>query len=283
MAKRERFLNDLLTVTSKLPWWLGVGLALFSFVSLHWVAGAFQNPATAMELADMGSTAIQSGVHTLASIAQIALPIVFSIAAAASFIKRSLGARLLEGAAADPAAAVSSMGWRDFERLICEAFRREGYRVDERGGSGPDGGIDLIAIKAKRRILIQCKHWKTQQVGVSIVRELNGVVAAKRADGGVVVTSGTFTKEASGFARIAQIRLIDGDALAQMIRSAQAAPSASGAPVVEAPVADTPAAPWCPKCGAQMVDRIAKQGKFAGKHFWGCGQYPKCRGVLAGW
>lgn len=283
MARRDRFLSDSLAAAAKLPWWLGLGLAGFSFVSLHWVARAFQNPATAMELADFSSAAIQSGVHIFASIAQFVLPIVFSAGAAASFIKRSKAARLLDGATADPAAAVSSMGWRDFERLICEAFRREGYRVDERGGSGPDGGIDLIAIKAKRRILIQCKHWKTRQVGVSVVRELNGVVAAKRVDGGAVVTSGTFTKEASAFARIAQIRLIDGDALGQMIRSVQAAPSAADSPPVEAPVADTPAAPWCPKCGAQMVDRIAKQGKFAGKHFWGCGQYPKCRGVLAGW
>lgn len=283
MARGGRFLNDSLAAAAKLPWWLGVGLAGFSFVSWHWVARAFQNPATAMDLADFSSAAIQSGVHSFASIAQFVLPIVFSLGAAASFIKRRRAARLLGDAAADPAAAVSSMGWRDFERLICEAFRREGYRVDERGGSGPDGGIDLIATKAKRRILIQCKHWNTQQVGVSVVRELNGVVAAKRVDGGVVVTSGTFTKEASALARIAQIRLIDGHALEQMFRSAQSAPSVAEAPPAGAPAAGAPAAPWCPKCGAQMVDRIAKQGKFAGKHFWGCGQYPKCRGVLAGW
>lgn len=46
---------------------------------------------------------------------------------------------------------------------------------------------------------------------------------------------------------------------------------------------DAPAGPWCPKCGAQIVDRIAEQGRFVGKHCWGCGQCPKYRGVLPGW
>ena len=283
MAKRDRFLEDLLTVASKLPWWLGAGLAVLSFLSLHMVAGAFRDPVRAHELSDLSSAAIQSGVHTFAFIGQFILPVILVFGAAASFIKRARGARLFDGAAAGLAGALSAMEWRDFERLICEAFRREGYRVDERGGSAPDGGIDLIASKAKKRILIQCKHWKTQQVGVAIVRELNGVVAARHADGGVVVTGGSFSKEASEFARMAKIRLIDGDALERMIRSAKAGPSVSAPPAGEAEVIDAPAAPACPKCGAGMVDRIARQGRFSGRHFWGCGQYPKCRGVLPGW
>ncbi len=272
-----------MAVVSKLPWWFGVGLALLSFLLLHLVAGAFQKPTTARELADLSSVVMHSGVLTFAAIGQFILPIIFLFGAAASFIKRAQGARLLDGAAADPRAVLSRMGWQDFERLICEAFRREGYRVDERGGSAPDGGVDLIASKAKKRILIQCKHWKTQQVRVSVVRELNGIVAARHADGGVVVTSGTFTKEASEFARIAKIRLIDGDALERMIASTQSGPSVSAQPAVETEVIEAPAGPACPKCGAAMVNRIAKQGRFAGRNFWGCGQYPKCRGVLPGW
>lgn len=35
----------------------------------------------------------------------------------------------------------------------------------------------------------------------------------------------------------------------------------------------------CPKCGAKMILRIAKKGKNKGKKFWGCGQFPKCRGT----
>lgn len=35
----------------------------------------------------------------------------------------------------------------------------------------------------------------------------------------------------------------------------------------------------CPKCGSGMVFRTAKHGDNAGKQFWGCSAYPKCRVV----
>lgn len=38
-------------------------------------------------------------------------------------------------------------------------------------------------------------------------------------------------------------------------------------------------APSCPKCGSSMVRRVAKQGSNAGNAFWGCSQYPSCRGI----
>jgi len=36
----------------------------------------------------------------------------------------------------------------------------------------------------------------------------------------------------------------------------------------------------CPKCGGEMVIRKAKQGKNKGNWFWGCLNYPKCRGIV---
>lgn len=39
-------------------------------------------------------------------------------------------------------------------------------------------------------------------------------------------------------------------------------------------------APPCPKCGAPMVRRQAKSGSSAGRMFWGCSTFPKCRGVV---
>lgn len=38
--------------------------------------------------------------------------------------------------------------------------------------------------------------------------------------------------------------------------------------------------PTCPVCNKEMVQREAKKGKNAGNKFWGCSQFPKCRGVL---
>lgn len=38
-------------------------------------------------------------------------------------------------------------------------------------------------------------------------------------------------------------------------------------------------APPCPKCSEPMLRRKAKAGANAGKEFWGCSAFPKCRGV----
>lgn len=37
----------------------------------------------------------------------------------------------------------------------------------------------------------------------------------------------------------------------------------------------------CPECGSAMVQRSAKRGANAGKLFWGCTNYPKCKGIRA--
>jgi hypothetical protein len=38
--------------------------------------------------------------------------------------------------------------------------------------------------------------------------------------------------------------------------------------------------PACPNCGAPMVRRQAKAGGNAGRIFWGCSTFPKCRSVI---
>ncbi|MCD6413469.1 MAG: topoisomerase DNA-binding C4 zinc finger domain-containing protein [Elusimicrobia bacterium] len=35
----------------------------------------------------------------------------------------------------------------------------------------------------------------------------------------------------------------------------------------------------CPICGANMVLRTAKRGRYKGKKFYGCSRYPKCKGI----
>ncbi|HRW50892.1 MAG TPA: DUF2726 domain-containing protein [Caldilinea sp.] len=62
--------------------------------------------------------------------------------------------------------------------------------------------------------------------------------------------------------------------------SAAALPGTSlfGPPPVVDPV--EPAPPRCPKCGDEMVLRTAKSGANSGGQFWGCTNYPKCRGIV---
>lgn len=63
-----------------------------------------------------------------------------------------------------------------------------------------------------------------------------------------------------------------------------AAPPASAAepepaPLPSPPPIETAAAPSCPKCSAPMVRREGKSGVLAGKAFWGCSTFPRCRGL----
>ena len=39
--------------------------------------------------------------------------------------------------------------------------------------------------------------------------------------------------------------------------------------------------PHCPICNALMVKRVARRGSRSGSNFWGCSNYPKCRGTRA--
>lgn len=42
-----------------------------------------------------------------------------------------------------------------------------------------------------------------------------------------------------------------------------------------------PVQPSCPKCAGPMVKREIKSGSNAGKQFWGCTTFPKCRGIVS--
>ncbi len=70
--------------------------------------------------------------------------------------------------------------WQEFELLVGEAYRRQGYSVEETGGSGPDGGVDLVLRRTGETVLVQCKRWKQQaKVGAPTVRRRCASCAAQ--------------------------------------------------------------------------------------------------------
>jgi len=270
--RKQNLFNDLIEITSKLPWLVGVMLALVAYVWLHSIA-ASEITAVAQS-GKMGGFISQHLFHTLAGIGQYLLPFVFLLGAAMSaygrFTRRALHAKVATSPDRD---ALNDMSWQQFEALVGEAFRRKGYTVTETA-SGADGGIDLVIKKHGETFLVQCKQWKAYKVGVTTVRELYGVMAAKGATGGFVVTSGIFTDEARAFATGRNIELMDGEALHALIRGVTAPVKATSA----APAVAT-STPACPVCQSAMEKRIAKRGANAGNAFWGCTQYPACKGT----
>lgn len=284
MARRRAgsALDDLVDLVAALPWWLGVGLAVIAYVSFSSFAVLSSAPSPGVRPAEHATAVLQG---TAAMIARYLVPFICLLGAGMSAWRRARRRSLVERATKNEAAgAVARMSWREFERLVGESFRLDGFRVAETGGGGADGGVDLVLCKGSETFLVQCKKWRASKVGVDVVRELYGVMAAKGAAGGFVVTSGRFTSEARSFAEGRNVELVDGERLMRMIDRAQATRGSSAAQdrlviPAEAPaVAETPA---CPSCGSAMACRVAKRGANAGKSFWGCSRYPACKGVRA--
>jgi len=272
--RKQNPIEDVIAITSKLPWWVGVVFAIAAYVWLHGIA-ASEVAATAQP-GQIGQLVGQTLFKTLAMGGQYLLPFAFLVGAAMSAYGRHKRRALHEQVAASPdQGALNDMSWQQFEALVGEAFRRKGYSVTETGGGGADGGIDLVLKKEGETFLVQCKQWKAYKVSVNTVRELYGVMAAEGATGGFVVTSGVFTDEARAFAVGRNIELMDGKALYALIRGVSVPAKAAAV----SPVATPAGSPACPICQSEMVRRTAKRGANSGNEFWGCSQYPGCKGT----
>lgn len=288
MARRKNtgVAEDLFDIAAALPRWAGVILAGVAYAVLHRYAVA--EVATTAAPGQIGQMVVGQMIKSLAYYGQFIVPLLLLAGAAASYFGRRKREKLLDDVANGQfGQALRDMTWQEFELLVGEAFRLMGYAVAETGGGGADGGIDLLLKKGGEVFLVQCKQWRAFKVPVTTVRELYGAMAARGAAGGFVVTSGVFTGDAEAFAEGRNIELIGGPALVRMIESARgarrSAAASAGRPVVsDAPASALPAevaTPTCPRCGAAMVKRIAKQGSNAGNAFWGCSGFPACRGI----
>ena len=274
MAPREqnRFV-DLTELAAKLPWWVGVVLAAIAYVILH--SMVIREIADVVEPGKSGGMVGAQLGKTFAMVGQYLLPAAFLSGAALSAYGRYTRRALHQQVAASPdRGALNQLSWRQFEALVGEAFRRKGYSVTVTGG-GADGGADLKLKKAGEIFLVQCKQWRATRVGMNIVRELDGVMTARGAAGGFVVTSGIFTDEACAFARGKNIELIDGKALRALICGVSAPVKFFRDPLSIM----TTGAPYCPECQSRMKMRKARHGAPAGTKYWRCSRHPDCKGM----
>jgi len=263
--------EHILVALARLPWWVSIIFSAVVFAALRWAAPALT--ASRPTLAPLGQAA--AGLSWWIA-ALFLLPVPLALFNAA---RRR---RLVDGQASID--RIRALSWPEFERLVGEVYRRQGYRVAERGGAGPDGGIDLELRTKDKTLVVQCKRWKTRTVGVELVRELYGAMTGEEAHGAIFVSSGSYTPDAVNFARDKPIKLVDGRELVEVLQavqrqSSQATERRPGQPT-PAPVVTTAAgAMTCPSCGSPMVRRVAKQGAGAGSEFWGCKRFPDCRGT----
>lgn len=288
MARRKRKsdVENAVDGFALLPWQLCFALALIAGLGFHWLSKT--QPAPATDVAQLGSAVSATITKTFGLFMQFLAPFVLCVAGLKSWLAKRRRSKLLgEAMQRGSEAPLKELTWREFEQLVAAYFERQGFSV-KLTASGADGGVDVVARKGGEIHLIQCKQWRATKVGVGVVRELFGVMAAQGATGAYVVSIGDFTDDAKAFVAGRNIALVDANQILRMTAMPSLGtattpprpikPEASAASVsTSAQTASN--APNCPKCGSSMVKRVAKAGSNAGQPFYGCSAFPKCRGI----
>ncbi len=113
----------------------------------------------------------------------------------------------------------ASMSGTDFEQLCQVLLSKMGFETEITKASG-DGGIDIIAYNRQPilagKYIVQCKRY-SGSVGEPVIRDLYGVVTSERANKGILITTGSLTRQARTFAEGKPLELIDGAQLNQLI------------------------------------------------------------------
>jgi hypothetical protein len=145
--------------------------------------------------------------------------------------------------------SLRSLSAAEFEQIVGELLRREGWDVEETGGHGePDGNVDLRIRRGNQERLVQCKRWMSSQVGVDEVRKLAGALlreGLQRGDG-ILVTSSDFTPAAITEAAATRIELVGSNDLLRRLHDAGAMELLDGSD-------DITAAYQCPTCATPMI------------------------------
>lgn len=114
---------------------------------------------------------------------------------------------------------VDAMTGTQFEDMLGVVFGMLGYRVEHTGQTG-DFGADLILQQGSRRVAVQAKRYSSN-VGNKAVQEVYASMRHYGASEGWVVTNSDFTSAAREQADSCGIRLLDREALLDLILRAR--------------------------------------------------------------
>jgi len=125
------------------PWWVSFGLAVLAFAFFPFL------PAT---------------LH----IVTVPIAFFFICLAGLSILRSWKSSWLLDRQSGlDSILQLSS---KQFENLLAEAYRRQGFQVEERLTTAADGGVDLVLRCNGSVTLVQCKRFTNKAVPVQIGR-----------------------------------------------------------------------------------------------------------------
>ena len=121
--------------------------------------------------------------------------------------------------------AIKSMSAESFERLCQRLLRESGFIQVEITGRSGDGGIDGRGVVKLGQIIsfhvhFQCKRYK-DSISSPLIRDFRGAMVG-RADKGIFITTGSFTRDARQEALrdgAPPLDLVDGDDLVKMLKT----------------------------------------------------------------
>jgi len=113
--------------------------------------------------------------------------------------------------------------WLLFEIEVRELVEHFGYQAEHTQPSH-DYGVDVIGTRGSRRVVIQCKLYKTSRVGGETINQLAGSRQFHDATDAICITTGRYTKQAREIAGKLNINLLDRDAFRQLCRERSLTP-----------------------------------------------------------
>jgi restriction system protein len=146
VARRQKDdFEELMDLLGDSPWWVSVVVGLTVFVVTRFLVPAIWP--------DTGT--ISGPIAKLVS-SYAWFSVIFVVPALTSLARSASKRRLLDRQSGID--SIRALTWKQFEELLGEAYRRQGFSVIENSGLGADGGIDLTISRGGATYLVQCKH-----------------------------------------------------------------------------------------------------------------------------
>ena len=114
--------------------------------------------------------------------------------------------------------AVSTMNWPQFSAALEEGFSGQGYRVER-----VQGAADFALWREGRATLVAARRWKAARHGEESLQALYGAAQAQGAGSCLYVALGELSANAQDLARRNEIQLMQGPALAFLLKDVKLA------------------------------------------------------------
>jgi len=176
--------NSLFAILARQPWWVSALIAVGSFGGLRLLIPEGMALFAAMPFA---------GIAIYALVQQLRRP------GAKNVAKTLERARGLSG--------------EGFVSALETGFKREGYDVTRM-----DGAADLVLRREGLVTLVACKRWKAMRAGIEPLREFDAATREHGPVGRIYVAAGEVTENALVFAKEKNIRLVQEEELARLLR-----------------------------------------------------------------